>query len=68
VRHKKFSEEEIKYWAQVSLICSQITFGVFWATIILPREVDQDKLVMILSNLIASLALWFCGWTLIRRK
>jgi hypothetical protein len=68
VKRKKFTIEERKYWSQVALLCSQITFGVLWATIIIPKELDQDKVVMVSSNLIASLSLWYLGWTITKRK
>lgn len=66
MRRRKFSSKDREYWAHVLIACSQVTFGVFWAAIFLP--IDVYKLFVVLSNLLASIVLWFSGWFLIRRK
>ena len=68
MRHKEFTSDERKYWASVFVTISQITFGVFWATILLPVTIDSNRTSMIVLNLAASLIFWFCGWILTRSK
>lgn len=69
MRRRKFTVEERKYLSQVAITCSQVTFAIFWAAILLlPPAVDANRITMIIFNLAASLIFWFCGWILIRRR
>jgi len=63
---KKFLKKEWEYWAEVAVSCAQITFGVFWATILLPRS--SAKFVILVINGPATVVLFILGWLLVRRR
>ncbi len=66
---RRFTVEERTYLSQVAIACSQVTFGIFWAAILLlPPYIDTNRLILVILNLVASLTFWFCGWILVRRK
>jgi hypothetical protein len=63
---RKFSDKERQYWSNALIALSQVTFGVVWASIFLP--LDLYKTLVVLSNLVLSVALLGIGWYIMRRK
>lgn len=54
------------YWSQVYIAFAQVTFGIAWATIFLPF--DAYKLIVITSNIIATIILVVIGAKIRRKK
>ena len=55
-------KESKEYWMQVCLILSQVTFGVFWASIFL--SIDVYKVFVIVLNGLITVVLLLAGWIL----
>ncbi|MBA3724729.1 MAG: hypothetical protein H0W89_07675 [Candidatus Levybacteria bacterium] len=62
----KYSKNEREYWANVCIACSQVTFGVFWGSIIV-LQLDLNKVILVVLNLTASSIFWWAGRTLIKK-
>lgn len=63
---KKFTSQDRTYWSRVVIASSQVTFGVFWAALFVP-PLDTIKVLVILFNGLATVFVWFIGWTLVKR-
>lgn len=62
---KKFKEGDLRYWTQVLIASSQVTFGVAWAALFVP-PFDTVKAAVVLFNLLASVILWYTGWRFLK--
>jgi len=49
IKKVKFSWKEKEYWSQVLIACSQVSFGLFWASLFVP--IDKGKLIMFIIKL-----------------
>ncbi len=61
----KFSTKERNYWASTCVACSQVTFGIGWASIFLP--LDVYKVLVIALNLSLTVLFVLIGWFLNRK-
>jgi hypothetical protein len=66
IKKVKFSWKEREYWSQVLIACSQVSFGLFWASLFVP--IDKGKLIILLLNLILTFSLLISGWLLVRKN
>ncbi len=62
----KFSPQIRSFWIQVIVAFLQVTFGVLWASILLP--IDPYKAFVVILNLFVTIFLIFLGLFLARRK
>jgi len=62
---KKILSEEKKYWSQAFVSASQVTFGLFWASLFVP--LDKARLIMIGLNGVLTLLFLLLGWLLVKK-
>ncbi|HVF69151.1 MAG TPA: hypothetical protein VNA13_01155 [Xanthomonadales bacterium] len=64
MKRKSYLQEQ-KYWSQVLIAFSQVTFGVAWASIFLP--LDIYKMFVVILNLTLTIVFLTRGWFLNRK-
>ncbi len=62
---KRNKVSELKYWSEVAISSAQVFLGVFAATLFV-GQLDNNKLFVVLLNLVFTLACLFIGWRLIK--
>ena len=62
----RFTEKDTDFWSEALIALSQVTFGVFWASMFLP--IEKFKIYVIITNGIATAIILLTGWFIKRRK
>jgi len=58
--------ERKRILAQALIAFSQVSFGLFWASLFVP--IDKVKFIMVLLNLILTFILLISGWLLVKKQ
>lgn len=66
-KKQRLSEILLVYWSNVFISVAQVFFGIS-AGIFFVGEFDQNKIVVILSNIILAFVIWIFGWRMLLWK